>query len=228
MTGVTLHPVSARLFVSDLRQCTTSLPAIEDPPGNSGSISTMKHLAQSFISLPEKDIADSYTTLTHLVGNVILKIVQSGHELLHANTSSSSHRQTRRRVSIAEQILFSPLTIESLLSSGGPYALALQLKIYEESFQKRGTREDIRYDVFYNGQLTHSDYIAFPLLFEQDGERKFITTTFSGLRIDTYTEHPWILVPVGLSPIGEIPTGERVQKTPDQVRWSSIGASILQ
>ncbi|KAF2666601.1 hypothetical protein BT63DRAFT_457550 [Microthyrium microscopicum] len=81
---------------------------------------------------------------------------------------------------------------------------------------------DLRFDVFYNGNVVHSNYISGALKW---GKGK--SQLFSGTKIQNALERPWILVPAGQNNRGELLENGSGRKVSARERWAQVSNSLL-
>ncbi|OJD28949.1 gata zinc finger domain containing protein [Diplodia corticola] len=107
-----------------------------------------------------------------------------------------------------------------------PQALALRVELSKQSFLKTDQPlDDIRIDVLFNGQLTHSN--MWPKRFHQEERRQEqLLSIFSGLRFHWMLERAWVIVPPGQDPDG---SRRRPMASNDTLedRWEKIQKEVM-
>lgn len=106
-----------------------------------------------------------------------------------------------------------------------PQALALRVELSQQSFLKTNKpAEDIRIDVLFNGQLTHSNMWP-KRLSQEERKKEQLTGALSGLRNHWMLERAWVIVPPDLDADGSqrqpSASGESLED-----RWKSIQQAV--
>ncbi len=112
-----------------------------------------------------------------------------------------------------------------------PQALTLSVFLSAKSFLSACRRpkrpQDIKIDVFFNGELAGSAFIA--ARYKGDPPlSKELAHRFSGTRINHVIEQPWVIVPPGQHPDGSLRRSKRSRASMGgaQERWNQIGAAL--
>lgn len=114
-----------------------------------------------------------------------------------------------------------------------PCALTLTVHLSKESFVPScGTKtkhlvQDVKIDVFFNGELTASTYV--PARYRGEAHNMVqLTQRFSGRRVDRVAERPWVIVPPGQNADGSLRTSKRNKEAyvGAQERWDRIGQTL--
>lgn len=115
---------------------------------------------------------------------------------------------------------------DSTAAIRSPQALALRVELSKESFLKMDKPpEDIRVDVFFNGQLTHST--LWPKRFyHEDNKQSQLLNVFSGRRTQWMCERAWVIVPPGQDPDGSRRRPVVNAETTED-RWDRIQQELL-
>lgn len=221
------------LVASDMRLSTSNLPDLTEAIDSQARALAAEKALRSGCPLPVTPILDpedgrrTWHIGSHESGfGGLWKVSKVGQEIVQSKTKSTG-RASRQRSNIASISHANP-TIESLLECGDPYAVALQIQFHEEIFSHG--HDDIRFDVFYNGQLAASDYVSYDMLRLEHsgvaGRPSRIVRIVSGYRIDECNERPWIIVPEGGDPSGDLVDTLRATRPSAEDRWKSIGKSL--
>ncbi len=126
-----------------------------------------------------------------------------------------------------------PLALASTQSALVPRAITLTIYLSKESFAPScGTKskhapQDVKIDVFFNGEMTASTYI--PARYRGEASNMIhLTQHFSGRRVDRMAERPWVIVPPGQNADGSLRTSKRNKGAyvGAQERWDRIGKAL--
>lgn len=126
-----------------------------------------------------------------------------------------------------------PLALASTRLTLVPRAITLTVYLSKESFAPScGTKskhapQDVKIDVFYNGEMTASTYI--PARYRGEASNMIqLTQHFSGRRVDRMAERPWVIVPPGQNADGSLRTSKRNKGAyvGAQERWDRIGKAL--
>lgn len=126
-----------------------------------------------------------------------------------------------------------PLALASTPSTLVPRAITLTVYLSKESFAPScGTKskhapQDVKIDVFFNGEMTASTYI--PARYRGEASNMIqLTQHFSGRRVDRMAERPWVIVPPGQNADGSLRTSKRNKGAyvRAQERWDRIGKAL--
>jgi hypothetical protein len=120
--------------------------------------------------------------------------------------------------------LLSPLLRAASVDPGAiPLALSLKIELSKNAFltNLRGNEiQDVRYDVFYNGELADSNYVP---------HSKSLGSTvcfISGQRVHMFVERPWIITRPGQNAKGELKVKSTAKRSTAQDRWDLIRESL--
>jgi hypothetical protein len=143
--------------------------------------------------------------------------------------SLTRHKQDN----IKQEISLSPRLPSPLLSAVSvdpdaiPLALSLKIELSRNAFltNLRGNDiEDVRYDVFYNGELADSNYV--PHTKAKAGNIGSAVCFVSGKRVHMFVERPWIITRPGQNAKGELKVKSTTKRSTAQDRWDLIRESL--
>ncbi|KAL1640882.1 hypothetical protein SLS58_006497 [Diplodia intermedia] len=218
-----VHLVSA-----DLRSTTTDEPSNKKAPHITEHVADVERTLKNGHVLKESNIplAGDSNPL-HLLGGddyMPFFFVRAGEDLRHVPATREArafHPDPTRNAIYARILGPDPAAAIKI-----PQSLALRVELSKQSFLKTDKpADDIRIDVLFNGQLTHST--MWPRRFYQE-ERKagHLSSIFSGLRFHWMLERAWVIVPPGQDPDG---SRRRPVASSDTLedRWEKIQKEVL-
>ncbi|KAF4545586.1 Set domain protein [Lasiodiplodia theobromae] len=232
------------LVSTDLRSTTTDEPSNKKAPNVSEHVSNVEQTLKDGHVLKERNIplagddnplhllgGDEYMPFLFVRAGEDMRPVVSGHLTpcftLAFDTGAQPATRDERvfhpdptRNAIYARILGSDPADAIKI----PRALALRVELSKQSFLKTDTPiDDIRIDVLFNGQLTHSG--MWPKRFYQEEPR--LLSIFSGLRFHWMLERAWLIVPPGQDPDG---SRRRPVASSDTLadRWEKIQKEVLE
>ncbi|KKY18222.1 putative set domain protein [Diplodia seriata] len=218
-----VHLVSA-----DLRSTTTDEPSNKKAPHVTEHVADVERTLKNGHVLRESNIplAGDSNPL-HLLGGddyMPFFFVRAGEDLRHVPATREArafHPDPTRNAIYARILGPDPAAAIKI-----PQSLALRVELSKQSFLKTDKpADDIRIDVLFNGQLTHSTMWPRRFLHE---ERKAdqLSSIFSGLRFHWMLERAWVIVPPGQDPDG---SRRRPVASSDTLedRWEKIQKEVL-
>ncbi|KAI9817265.1 MAG: hypothetical protein M1827_001378 [Pycnora praestabilis] len=112
-----------------------------------------------------------------------------------------------------------------------PLALSLVVSFSTKSFLpscgKRKEVQDLKIDVYFNGEFTASTFV--PARYRNGfDKREHLTQTFSGRKVDRMTERAWVIVPSGQNANGTLRESKRSKGAyaGTQERWAQIARAL--
>ncbi|KAK0642806.1 hypothetical protein DIS24_g8670 [Lasiodiplodia hormozganensis] len=213
------------LVSTDLRSTTTDEPSNKKAPNVSEHVSNVEQTLKDGHVLKERNIplAGDDNPL-HLLGGdeyMPFLFVRAGEDVRPVPATRDErvfHPDPTRNAIYARILGSDPADAIKI-----PRALALRVELSKQSFLKTDTPiDDIRIDVLFNGQLTHSG--MWPKRFYQEEPR--LLSIFSGLRFHWMLERAWLIVPPGQDPDG---SRRRPVASSDTLadRWEKIQKEVL-
>ena len=220
---------SITLSVADLFASTTATPLRSlSPTASRNTHYTAEQLAlgPGVTTLSETPVYNGGSHIGFLGGDMPFFIVQAGKNNKYGKSAEESREPNHAEGAIPVIEKGASSTVQdSWASSGTPLALCVTVSLskasffrhYDANLQKTIT-EDIKMDVFLNGELCASTYVS-----ERhcNSDSKEFGQRFSGQRIDRLLEKPWILMPPSQATNVQ---GDRAYSA--KARWDEIGEII--
>jgi len=169
----------------------------------------------------------SLTTLS--VGRASSGLTKSGNETPYTQISRLTSPTIPRQLARGTV----PLPLAATQPALVPRALTLTVYLTKESFARscgsktKHAPQDVKIDVFFNGEMTASTYI--PARYRGEANNMIqLTQRFSGRRVDRMAERPWVIVPPGQNADGSLRTSKRNKGAyvGAQERWHRIGKAL--
>ncbi|KAF1988647.1 hypothetical protein K402DRAFT_28529 [Aulographum hederae CBS 113979] len=144
-----------------------------------------------------------------------------------SHTEYSVHGSTSQdEGSVSAQAIHPLLARKTYAPEVIPKALALQISLSRASFIKsakpgNNRRQDIKIDVFFNGELSHSRYVA-----ARVKEEDLKSVIFAGSRVEIMVERAWIICPKTQNPDGSLREGKKGTMQTANERWRDFGDAL--
>lgn len=163
------------------------------------------------------------------VGRASSGLTKSGNETPYTQTSRLTSPTIPRQLARGAV----PLPLAATQPALIPRAFTLTVHLSKESFamscgnKTKHAPQDVKIDVFFNGEMTASTYI--PARYRGEANNMIqLTQRFSGRRVDRMAECPWVIVPPGQNADGSLRTSKRNKGAyvGAQERWHLIGKAL--
>lgn len=112
-----------------------------------------------------------------------------------------------------------------------PQALTLVISLTDKSFLRSFVAphiaQDVKLDVFFNGEFACSKYVAARYRIEKSKTSE-LTQQISGIRVHRLLEHAWVILPPGQNPDGSLRGLKRTKSASvgSKERWDQIAAAL--
>jgi hypothetical protein len=195
--------------------------------GNTSLLGPGSHITSSlsYGSDSEQSMADSLNIAR--LGASIGPRRRPGLQLSLGNLARHNQDNIQQEIPILSPLPSPILSAVSVDPDAIPRALSLKIELSRNAFltNLRGNDvEDIRYDVFYNGELADSNYV--PHASARVGDTGSVVRFISGKRVHMFVERPWIITRPGQDAKGELRLKNTAKRSTAQDRWDLIREAL--